>query len=463
VTAADVWLGTGDGTNKSERDWRTLLVFGLGKGVRDAQNVPSFLWSSSPSCDSDFYKKYRSGDGRSYPYYCGYYAFDITDTANRPASIKWRLQPTSEQAKYLDEPWSKMAIGRVKISGSEKWVGFIGGGYNTQGRYDDDDDYDRGKRGKGFFVVDLSNGNILWSYTQGDNSRMDFSIPASPAIVDRDNDGFIDAAYVGDLGGNMWRFTFCTQQDGAGCSMANWRGGKLFDASSAGVIRPIFTTAAIASDASSQLWVFWGTGDKMDPTSRSGQEKFFAVVDSDRTSTYNLNDLQNITTGTYSGAKQGWYLNLAGGGEKVLADPTVFGGIVLFTTYTPGSSSDPCGGQGTGKLYALAMMPIAINGITYNPGAGVLSEPANKSSTAGGERSMTLGSGMPTAPVISQKPTTGTGTPGATDLYVTVSGSPGQDTAIKSSSQFSESPFLKRLRSTPPRAQIIHWRDRRLQ
>ena len=31
----------------------------------------------------------------------------------------------------------------------------------------------------------------------------------SPAIVDRDNDGFIDTAYVGDLAGNPWKFTFC--------------------------------------------------------------------------------------------------------------------------------------------------------------------------------------------------------------------------------------------------------------
>jgi Tfp pilus tip-associated adhesin PilY1 len=458
VTVADVWLGTGDGTNKSESDWRTLLVFGEGKGVRDSSNVPSFLWSSSPSCDSGFKKKYDY----YYRFYCGYYAFDITDTANPPTSIKWRLQPTSDQAKYIDEPWSKMAVGRVKIDGKEKWLGFIGGGYNTQGKYDDDDDYSAGRRGKGFFVVDLSNGSIPWDYSKDDNSKMDYTIPASPAVPDTDNDGFIDVAYLGDLGGNMWRFTFCTQQDEPGCNINNWRGGMLFDASSAGA-RPVFTSAAVAKDASSQLWVFWGTGDKQDPTSRNDQDKFFAVIDSDRTSTYKIDNLQDITTGTYSGVKQGWYLKLTDQGEKMLADPAVFAGMVLFTTYTPGSSSDPCGGtSGTAKLYAMAMMPIAINGITYNPGAGVLSEPSDKTSKAGGQRSITLGSGIPSAPIISQKPSS-SGTAGTTDLYVSVSGAPGQDTALKSSSQLPDSPLLKRLKSTPPRAQIIHWRDRRIQ
>jgi len=49
-------------------------------------------------------------------------------------------------------------------------------------------------RGKGFFVVDLSNGNIIWSST-----GMTYSIPASPAMADTDADGFIDTVYVGDL------------------------------------------------------------------------------------------------------------------------------------------------------------------------------------------------------------------------------------------------------------------------
>ena len=90
-----------------------------------------------------------------------------------------------------------MAIGKVIIGGNEKWVGFIGGGYDNSGD---------SNRGKGFFVVDLTSGNILWSFTRGGSTTsttsmsMTYSIPGSAAIVDTDNDGFVDTAYIGDLG-----------------------------------------------------------------------------------------------------------------------------------------------------------------------------------------------------------------------------------------------------------------------
>ena len=64
-----------------------------------------------------------------------------------------------------------MAIGRVKINGNEKWVGFIGAGYNNDGDPN---------RGKGFFVVDLSNGNILWSYTRGNRRQYDLQHSGLP-------------------------------------------------------------------------------------------------------------------------------------------------------------------------------------------------------------------------------------------------------------------------------------------
>ena len=94
-------------------------------------------------------------------------------------------------------------------------------------------------------------------------------MPAPPAIVDTDNDGFIDTAYLGDLGSNMWRFKFCREADGDSCGTANWTGGRLFEANSSSGIRPIYTCAAVAKDPDGNLWVYWGTGDKTDPTARA--------------------------------------------------------------------------------------------------------------------------------------------------------------------------------------------------
>ncbi len=447
ITVADVWLGaaTEDGTSKSIAEWKTLLVLGEGRGIRDSSNVPSYLWSASPSCDLDYFKKYNS----SHPYYCGYYALDVTDTSADHPAFMWRLNPDVNQAKYLDEPWSKMAIGKVIIEGKEKWVGFIGGGYNTQGSYDDDDDYTRWRRGKGFFVVDLSNGNILWSYTKENNSDMDYSIPASPKIVDTDNDGFIDTAYIGDLGGNVWRFTFCTNLDGSSCNISNWHGGLLFRSS--GGNHPIYTTPSVARGS---FWVFWGTGDKLRPTEANTQEAFLAIKDEHRSGTYTINNLQPIGNGTYSDASlAGWYISLGSGGEKVLSDPTVFGGVAFFTTYTPAFGGNVCDTTGTGKLYGIAMMPLAANGQIFNPGDGVL--------TNDKERSIVLGKGIPGPPILSQKPGNG-----PTDLYISVSGGGGQDSTIVSIQQpgmvESDAP-IKTILAAGKSTTVIHWRDMRVQ
>lgn len=477
VTVADVWLGSGDGYSKTADSWKTLMIVGLGKGVRESNsdNDPDYLWSSSPSCDSDFRRKHYF----SRPYYCGYWAFDMTNTSATTPALKWRLNATSyssDDPKYIDEPWSKMAIGRVKIGGNEKWVGFIGGGYNVRTDYTESkkgDDYDdietKGKRGKGFFVVDLSNGNILWSYTRKNNSAMDYCVPASPLVLDWDNDGFIDTAYISDLGGSIWRFRFCSLADGASCNTSSWKGSELFD--STGVVRAVFTTPSVAMDSGSQLWVFWGTGNKLLPLDTGGQDRFFAVKDKDFTSTFKVTDLQKLTTQAYGGTLAGWYYEFPWSGEKMLFDSAVFGGMALFTTYTPSAATSSCTDSGTGRMYALAMMPITIDGVTYNAGAGLMSKPADTKSKDGGNKSITLGAGVPTTPLVSQKPKE---KPGVTDVFVTVSGGGGTTASVASLGDLftmpepgkpcppGTPPALCRLAQTPPQAQIIHWRDRRL-
>jgi Tfp pilus tip-associated adhesin PilY1 len=428
VSAADVWLGSGDGTHKSDADWMTLLIFGEGRGGGTS------LWSSSSSCTSGLNALYTA----TYSNYCGYYAFDFTTPAS--PVYKWRINPTSSKAPYLGDPWSKITFGRVKINGNEKWVGFFGGGYNAAncaggGSCD--------SRGKGFYVVDLANGNILWSYTRADNASMNYSMPASPAGVDTDNDGFIDTVYLGDLGGNMWRFKFCSQTDGGTCGTPNWSGGYLFQ-SSTGVTGPIYTMIVAAKDPMGVLWVYWGTGDKTDPTTTTANEKFFGVKDTDRTTTYFISNLANITSGTYtdSPSGHGWYISLLGTGEKMLAEPAVFGGIVYFTSYTPVSSSTPCNQGGTATLY----------GVKYITGGAAISVPTSPGvPPAPPVRSITVGTGIPTTPVVSFKPS-GEMPP---DLYVTVSG--GGQTEARTTRVPINPPTMSN------RTNILSWKDRRLQ
>ena len=93
----------------------------------------------------------------------------------------------------------------------------------------------------------------------------------------------------------------------------------------------------------------------------------------------------------------------------MLAEPLVFGGVVYFTTYTPPSAtSTDCTQDGNALLY----------GISYTTGAGALEN---------GDRSVTIGTGIPSAPVVSKRP----GGSGVADLYVTVSGGFTGDYAAK--------------------------------
>jgi Tfp pilus tip-associated adhesin PilY1 len=240
------------------------------------------------------------------------------------------------------------------------------------------------------------------------------------------------------MGGNTWRFKFCRNGDMPDCGVSgettNWSGGLFFDSSS-GNIRPIYTMPAVAKDNAGNLWVYWGTGDKTDPTASNAQEHLYGVKDNDRTSTYTVSDIDNITTasGTYdaSSGRVGYRILLTGGGQKMLADPTVFGGVVYFTTYTPPSGSNPCEQGGVSSLFA----------INYATGGGALE---------GGARSMAVGTGIASAPVVSLPPDSG-----PPDLYVTTSGGGGASASTQ------------RVNITPAgalnRTNMLYWWDQRIQ
>jgi len=417
ISVADVWLGTGDGKAKSVSDWRTLLIVGEGRGANKV------LWSTSPNCEAGFSNMYKSATG--HVHYCGYWALDITNTL-APA-FKWRISPTEGSAAYLGDPWSKIMIHRVKINGSEKWVGLFGGGHQLSICSGTDCD----RRGKGFFVIDLANGNVLWSYTRADNAAMDYALPAPPAMVDTDFDGFVDTAYIGDLGGNVWRFRFCAAADPVSCSTSNWTGARLFERT--GGTGAVYAAPAVSKDPKGNLWLFWGTGDRLEPISvGGGSERIYAVKDTGSAAT--LGNLENVTGSTYADTdeKRGWYIVLAGQGEKVLAEPVVFGGVAYFTSYIPTVGGDVCQqALGTAQVYALGYLTAA-------------------SATGVGTRSIRVGYGIPTAPIVSFRPGGA-----AADLYVTVS------SATYTSTKTVKTPISPPLPTN--RSNILYWRDRRVQ
>jgi type IV pilus assembly protein PilY1 len=235
---------------------------------------------------------------------------------------------------------------------------------------------------------------------------MNFSIPSAPTAVDLNADGYIDKVYVGDVGGQLWKFDV-NPTGGAtlsGGMINNWTGKRLFVAASsqtnppaAGEFYPtqaIHFPPALAYDANSNLWVFFGTGDRFHPNN-SSSNRFYGIKENTNMtngSPLTQSSLTNLSSGSGT-VTQGWYVALASN-EKVLASSDVFNSVVLFTTFTPVSAA-VCGtGGGNAKLYSINMTTgdaalDLVNGTVLTPGQSAL--------TAGNR---SIGTGIPSKPIV---------------------------------------------------------------
>ena len=112
----------------------------------------------------------------------------------------------------------------------------------------------------------------------------------------------------------------------------------------------IYYQPAVAFDRYGIPWVYFGTGDKEDPTdAKNPQERFYAVMDDGKGDYPRLeNDLRNVTTlYTFSPdrTRKGWYIKLEKASkrlEKVVGKATVFNKLLYFTTYYYDDRAEPC-------------------------------------------------------------------------------------------------------------------------
>ena len=68
-------------------------------------------------------------------------------------------------------------------------------------------------------------------HTTGDRRFMNFSLAASPSAADLDLDGYINMVYIGDVGGQLWKFDLSAPATLSGGQATNWTGKRLFAAS----------------------------------------------------------------------------------------------------------------------------------------------------------------------------------------------------------------------------------------
>ena len=468
----------------------------------EGQGSTYYLWSSSSTCYSNSTSGFSATYSTSYPYYCGLYALDVTNTTATAPTYMWHPMPTSSQAPYFGEAWSKMQVGRVKIGGNEKWVGFIGGGYDSSACLSDDGTTSTacntpatGSAGKGFFVVDLRDGSIIWSYTHADNANMDFSTPATPLPIDVDSDGFIDTVYMGDLGGNMWRFRLCTRDSSCAycgksggytaspctsCGTSSWTGSILFSSTpqerGSGLTIPtnthkqIFTQAAATKDPNGNVWVYFGTGENNDPTckpadSSATKNRIYAIKDSDFTTTYTTSDslIKNITTTPlvdYTSV-HGWYKNLSTNtltrsdnsqiispvGEKMISDMALFNNVLYYVSYVPAQGATTACGLSGDSFEGLLNCFYGFG--EADAAAAKATAAHNATNATTDDSNVYVGHGIGSSVLVSYRPGYTAG-----DLYVTSSGGSGTPELTRKVGQ-----------TTMPNnmTSVLYWRDKRLQ
>jgi type IV pilus assembly protein PilY1 len=332
-----------------------------------------------------------------------YYALDITDPLG--PKYLWKITPEGNYAQ-LGQTWASPMIGKIAYGAGEKWVAFIGGGYDEN--QDNDPVTPPDSKGRAIYVVDVLDGSLVWRYSYAENPEMIYSIPSDVQRVDTNGDGIIDRLYVGDMGGQIWRF------DIGAADTAAWMGKIIFKSNTASSEkRKIFypPDVTLEKDSGDYEMLFFGTGDREHPKESTNINRLYAIKDKNPSTALTESSLVDVTQDLLQdpntpeadkanilnalATKDGWFIKLdQNPGEKCLSSPVVYYGVVYYTSFAPnfGSVSDPCFvGEGTGSLYALK---YKTGNAAFNLD-GSLDGAVSRS-----DRSTTIGTGIPSGVII---------------------------------------------------------------
>ncbi len=302
-TIKDVYFGSA---------WHTILVSGQGPG-----------W------------------GKDHKWY--YFALDITDPSN-PQPL-WELTDDT-----MGETWSVPAIGKVESIG--KWAAFFGSGYDTENPQEDIGNY--------FYAVDVEDGTLIKSFEIPENSDafsqwgIQNTIPASPVLVDKDSDGYVEYIYFGDLTGRLWKIDVTQATD-------QWSPSVIYQDP---YYHPIITKpAGYINQAESTIHLCFGTGGD-DNAPSDAFYSFIACQDSGSSSV----DVEWYIGPEDLAGQLGISADLKkdefGQGEKVWADPVISDRIVYIATLWGSIESlNPCLTlEGSGRIYARYILGQGVGG-----------------------------------------------------------------------------------------------------
>jgi type IV pilus assembly protein PilY1 len=357
----------------------------------------------------------------------GIYALDVSDPEHFSAADDVLWEFTDADDADLGYTYSRPAIVKMAYVNDDdenvgKWAAVFGNGYNNT----EAGDHASGTGKAALYIAYIEDGVNGWDKNNGDYVKI--SLPftadtanglATVAPVDLNGDFIIDRIYAADISGNLWRFNVSDTDSN------EWSVTRIFIACRKQLAKgdecPAADRQAITTrpevgrgPTSNSVLVYFGTGRFLtndDPNDKSLQT-FYAVKDDGVSEDVILrSQLQaqtivkefNTTATTQSGAtlpygvrvtsaeevnytsKNGWYLNLAynnqKNGERVISDPILRNGRIIFTTNyyivtmesNDGNDENPpdlCSAAGVsaeGKGWLMELDALMGNRLSYTP------------------------------------------------------------------------------------------------
>lgn len=307
-----------------------------------------------------------------------YYVFDVTQKTS--PKLVFKIDGSSAGLEKLGQSWSRPTITKIKLGDVTKNVMIVGGGYS------EDQDAKKVRSpdsiGNAVFIFDADNGSLLWSASNADAdlnlSHMQYSIPGRISVIDRDNDGLADHMYVADMGGQLFRLDIYNGETGTnfikGARIADFAGSGESDN------RRFFygpDVSEVALGDEHYYAVAIGSGWRASPLDTVVEDRFYMLKDKgifsrdsnnhyvfnststegtmyDATNHFLTSDDESqreLATSAFAN-KDGWYLRMTTGGEKILSSPLIIDYKVLFTSYIPAESSDSACAPPTGNSRA---------------------------------------------------------------------------------------------------------------
>lgn len=308
-----------------------------------------------------------------------YYALDVTDRS--APRLLWSITGGSGDFTELGQTWGLPVVTAVQIDDTVRKVVIFPGGYD-----EDQDSYTvrtADSQGRAIFMVDAADGSLVWSGGP-DNTHterytdMRYSIPGNVRVVDINGDGLADQMYVGDMGGQLWRFDI---QNGATNANQLVSGGVIADLAgdTEADNRRFFgepDVALVGRAGEQYLAISIGSGWRSHPLDTAVADRFYslrspdiftapdaysALFESDfYDATSNLigqgtND-QSVAAQAVLDGKSGWYIRLTRAGEKVVSESLTVNNQVVFTTYHPSAAISACSAAlGLGRVYVMSI------------------------------------------------------------------------------------------------------------